>query len=210
MPIDRVIAFAVLAFLLIVVPGPSVLFVVGRAVTVGRRAALATVLGNAAGEYLQVLLVALGLGFVLQRSELAFTAVKLAGAAYLVWLGVDAIRRRRALADALTVPAPSGRAGRAAREGFVVGATNPKTTVFFAAILPQFVDPAWGPVPLQMLFLGLVFLAIAVVSDGAWALAAGSARRWLARSRRAREALNVGGGVVMIGLAVRLALVDRG
>jgi threonine/homoserine/homoserine lactone efflux protein len=209
MPLEHLITFAVLAFALIVVPGPSVLFVVGRALTVGRRAALATVLGNAAGEYLQLVLVALGLGLVVERSEVVFSIVKLVGAGYLVWLGIEAIRRRRALAEALATPAPSKRGRAAVREGFIVGATNPKTTIFFAAVLPQFVEPGRAPIPVQMLALGLVFLVIALASDSVWAFAAGTARDWLARSRRRRESLHVGSGLIMIGLAVKLAFSDR-
>lgn len=208
-PVDRLVTFAVLAFALIVIPGPSVLFVVGRALSVGRRAALATVLGNAAGEYLQLVLLAFGLGLVVERSELVFAVVKYVGAAYLVWLGLESLRKRKARAEALAVSAGPSGSWRAARDGFIVGATNPKTTIFFAAVLPQFVDPASGPVPVQMLLLGVIFLAIAVVSDSAWAFAAGTARRWLTRSRRLRESLNVGGGLIMIGLAVKLALSNR-
>lgn len=212
MSLEHAVAFALLAFAIIVVPGPSVLFVVGRALAVGRRAALATVLGNAAGEYLQLTLVAFGLGLVVERSELAFSVVKLLGAGYLVWLGVQTLRRGgRALEVAGPVPAvpAPGVAARAAREGFIVGATNPKTTVFFAAVLPQFVQPGAQPVALQMLVLGLLFVAIALVSDSLWALAAGTARTWLARSRRRRQALDVGSGSVMIGLGIALALSRR-
>jgi len=208
-PLGHVIGFALLAFALIVVPGPSVLFVIGRALSVGRRAALATVVGNASGVYLQVAAVALGLGFVLARSATVFTVVKLLGAAYLAWLGIDAIRKRRALANALATAVPATSRRRAMRDGFVVGATNPKAAVFFAAVLPQFVDPARGAVPLQMLLLGLVFVAIALVSDSAWALAAGTARRWLTRSPRRQEALSAGGGVIMVVLAIELALTGR-
>lgn len=108
MPVDHLVTFAVLAFVLNVVPGPSVLFVVGRALTVGRRAALATVLGNAAGEYLQLILLAFGLGLVVERSEAAFAVLKYAGAVYLLWLGVEPLRRRKVRADALTVPTAVG------------------------------------------------------------------------------------------------------
>lgn len=209
MPLDHLVTFALLAFVLIVIPGPSVLFVVGRALTVGRRAALATVVGNAAGEYLQLVLLAFGLGLIVQRSEIAFSVLKFAGAAYLVWLGVRSLRHREARADALTAVASPTNGRSAARAGFVVGVTNPKTTVFFAAILPQFVEPGAAPVPLQMLLLGLVFLSIAVISDGAWAFAAGTARMWLTRSRRLRGSLNVGGGLIMIGLAFKLAFTSR-
>ncbi len=213
MDAGKLLTFALLAFVLIVVPGPSVLFVIGRAVALGRRAALATVAGNAAGVYLQVVLVALGLGLVLERSAIVFTVVKLLGAAYLAWLGIAALRRRPLAAGRGPAGGPPARTGaprrRAFLDGLVVGATNPKATVFFAAVLPQFVAPSRGPVAPQMLLLGLLFVGIALVSDSAWAVAAGTARAWLARSARTQRALRVGGGVVMLGLAVELALTSR-
>ena len=202
-------AFALTAFLLIAVPGPSVLFVVSRGVALGRRAALATVAGNATGVYVQVLLVAAGLGVIVERSVLVFSAVKLAGAAYLVVLGVQAIRHRRALSGALDAPT-AGRPPRSLfRDGFVVGLANPKAIVFFAAILPQFVNPAGAPAGVQMAALGALFVAIALLSDGTWALLAGSARTWLARSPRRLELLGGAGGAVMVGLGVRLAVSGR-
>jgi threonine/homoserine/homoserine lactone efflux protein len=170
---------------------------------------VATVFGNAAGAYSQVLVVALGLGALIERSAALFTVVKLVGAAYIVFLGVQAIRHRRRLASVLdAATAPRG-TRRILREGFVVGATNPKAAVFMAAVLPQFTDPARGHVPLQLLVLGLVFVAIALISDSIWGLAAGYARTWLGRSPQRLEALGGIGGVVMIGLGVRLALVGR-
>ncbi|MDJ0767603.1 MAG: LysE family translocator [Ilumatobacter sp.] len=203
------VAFAALSFALIVVPGPSVMFVVGRAVALGRRAALLTVAGNAAGVYVQVLLVAVGLGAVVERSVAAFTIVKLFGAAYLVWLGVQAIRRRRHLAAA-SEPAGAGRTGRSVfRDGLVVGLANPKAIVFFAAILPQYVDRGGAPAPLQMAFLGVVFVAIALLSDGAWGLAAGTARNWFSGSPRRLERLGLAGGCTMIGLGIHLAVSGR-
>jgi threonine/homoserine/homoserine lactone efflux protein len=208
-PTSSLLAFSATAFALIVIPGPSVLFVISRGVALGRRAAVATVLGNAAGAYAQVVVVALGLGALIERSATLFTAVKLVGAAYVVYLGVQAIRHRERLArviDAAT--APRGRR-RILREGFVVGVTNPKAAVFMAAVLPQFTDPAMGHVPIQLLVLGLVFVAIALVSDSIWGLAAGSARAWLGRSPRRLEALGGIGGLVMIGLGVRLAVTGR-
>jgi threonine/homoserine/homoserine lactone efflux protein len=203
------LAFAVTAFALIVVPGPSVLFVISRGVALGGRAAVATVIGNAAGAYSQVVVVALGLGAVIERSAEVFTAVKLVGAVYVVYLGVQAIRHRRKLASVLdAAPQPRG-TRRIMREGYVVGITNPKAAVFMAAVLPQFTDPARGQVPLQLLVLGLVFVAIALVSDTTWGLAAGYARAWLGRSPQRLEALGGIGGLIMIGLGVRLALVGR-
>ena len=203
------LAFAVTAFALIVVPGPSVLFVISRGVALGGRAAVATVIGNAAGAYSQVVVVALGLGAIIESSAAVFTAVKLVGAVYVVYLGVQAIRHRRGLASVLdAATAPRG-TRRILREGYVVGVTNPKSAVFMAAVLPQFTDPAQGHVPLQLLVLGLIFVGIALVSDSIWGLSAGYARAWLGRSPRRLEALGGLGGIVMIGLGVRLALVGR-
>jgi threonine/homoserine/homoserine lactone efflux protein len=202
-------AFALAAAIIIVIPGPSVLFVISRGVVLGRRAALATVVGNCAGVYVQVAAVALGLGVVVERSAALYTAVKLAGAAYLVWLGVRTYVRRRSLAASLRGPVERTSDRRILREGFVVGVTNPKAAVFFAAILPQFTDPDLGHVPLQMLILGLVFTLIALVLDGIWALLAGTARDRLAASPRTLEAIGGAGGVVLVGLGVGLAVSGR-
>jgi len=205
----HLLGFALTAFVLIIVPGPSVLFVVGRALAFGRRPAVLTAVGNAVGVFGQVVVIALGLGTLLAHSIVVFDAVKLAGALYLVVLGVQAIRSSRRLAS-LAGEAPGARpAGRTLREGFVVGITNPKATVLFAAIAPQFVDPADGPVALQLLVLGLTAALIAVVCDSVWALASGTARDWLARSPRRLAALGGAGGLMMIGLGLRLAFVGR-
>jgi threonine/homoserine/homoserine lactone efflux protein len=208
--VDRLGAFALTAFALIVIPGPSVLFVVSRGVSLGRRAALATVVGNGIGVYLQVLLVAAGLGAVLERSALLFDAVRVAGAAYLVYLGVQAWRHRRSLAGVLDVGAMPRSMRRILREGFLVGVSNPKTALFLGAVLPQFVDPALGHVPLQLAGLGLIFVGIALVSDSTWGLAAGTARAWLGGSPDRLAALGGAGGLVTIGLGIRLALSGRG
>ena len=208
---DRLLAFALLALALIVVPGPSVLFIVSRALSVSRRAALATVLGNAGGEYVQAAGVALGLGVVLAQSEVVFTIVKLAGAGYLAYLGVQTIRKRRSLAVPPSESTLPYRDGRALRDGLIVGLTNPKTTIFFVAVLPQFVTRTESAVlvPVKMLLLGLIFVAIALVSDSAWALGASQARSWFVRSPRRLERLSAAGCCVMIGLAAGLALANR-
>lgn len=174
---------------MVVVPGPSVLFTISRALTVGRRDALLTVLGNAAGIYLQVVAVAVGLGAVVATSATAFTVVKLIGVAYLILLGVQAIRRRRRLSAAFhaAVPATPGRTTRVLFDGFVVGAFNPKSIVFLAAIIPQFVDHGAGTVTRQILLLGVLLPIIAVVCDSGWALAAGGARAWFAPAAQTRE-----------------------
>ncbi|MEU4762654.1 LysE family translocator [Actinosynnema sp. NPDC023794] len=206
---DRLLAFAAMSFLLIVIPGPSVLFVVGRALAQGRRAALITVLGNTLGAYALVVAVAFGVGTVVERSAVVFTTLKLAGAAYLVYLGVKAVRQRGALHATFTAGGPAQGGLRTLWEGFAVGVANPKTIVFFAAVLPQFVDRAQGHVILQMLLLGLVFNVIAVASDSVWGLAAATARAWFARSPRRLAMVGGAGGVAMIGLGVTVATTGR-
>ncbi|MFD3802950.1 LysE family translocator [Streptomyces sp. NPDC058611] len=206
---DRLLAFAAMSFLLIVIPGPSVLFVIGRALAQGRRAALTTVVGNTLGAYVLVVAVALGVGAVVERSVLVFTALKLVGAAYLVYLGVKAVRGRGSLQAALGGGGPAYGSLRTLGEGFVVGVANPKTIVFFAAVLPQFVDRGQGDVTAQMLLLGLVFNVIAVVSDSVWGVAAATSRTWFARSPRRLAAVGGVGGLTMIGLGVTVAVTGR-
>ncbi|MFI9023871.1 LysE family translocator [Streptomyces sp. NPDC053560] len=206
---DRLPAFALMSLLLIVVPGPSVLFVIGRALAQGRRAALTTVVGNTLGAYVLVVAVAFGIGAVVERSLLVFTALKLVGAAYLVYLGVKAVRQRRSLTAAFAGDGPAHGSLRTLGEGFAVGVANPKTVVFFAAVLPQFVDRGQGHVVAQMLLLGLVFNAIAVASDSVWGLGAAAARSWFARSPRRLAAVGGVGGLAMIGLGVTVAATGR-
>ena len=206
LPTGHLLAFTIAATVLIAIPGPSVLFTVSRALTIGRRGALLTVLGNGAGLYVQVLAVALGIGAVVARSAEVFTAVKVVGAAYLIWLGVHALRHRRT--PDLRQPVTAG-ARQVLREGFVVGVTNPKMIVFLAVALPGFVDPAAGHVPLQMLVLGLVVLAIALVSDGVWAVSAGTASEWFARSPDRIARVRGAGGLSLIGLGAGLAVTGR-
>jgi threonine/homoserine/homoserine lactone efflux protein len=207
-PLSNVLAFALASAVLIAVPGPSVLFVIGRSLALGRRGGLLSVLGNALGELLQIAVVALGLGVVLAQSIVLFTVVKFAGAAYLIYLGVQAIRQRAGRATAPGPPRPSS-VRQVLREGFIVGATNPKSVVFFVAVLPQFVDYPTGAISLQLATLGAVFLLIALVSDSAWALAAGTARQWFARSPRRISALGTTGGVMMVALGGTLALAGQ-
>jgi threonine/homoserine/homoserine lactone efflux protein len=204
MSTSHVLVFAALSLVMIVIPGPSVLFTIGRALTVGRREALLTVAGNATGAYLQVVAVALGIGAVVERSAAVFTVVKFVGAAYLVYLGVQAIRHRRRVTDALAGPVPRIGPVRALRDGIVVGFANPKTIVFLVVALPEFTA---GPV--QMLVLGALFPLIAVLCDSVWALAAGTARDWFARSPRRLAMIGGTGGLMMIGLGASLALTNR-
>ena len=207
-PLDALLAFAVLAFAIIVIPGPSVMFVVSRALAYGRRAALLTVMGNALGFYVQVLMVAIGLGALLERSIVAYNVVKFVGALYLVWLGVQTFRRRCELArmDDISDVRPHR---SVVLDGFGVGVSNPKTIVFFAAVLPQYVRPDGAPAGLQMAVLGLIFGLVALASDSVWGMAAGTARTWFARSPKRLERLGGAGGLAIAALGVRLAVSRR-
>jgi threonine/homoserine/homoserine lactone efflux protein len=202
-------AFAIASLVLIVIPGPGVLFVVGRALAHGRRTAMASVAGHAVGNWVVAVCVALGVGVIVQRSETVFTVIRLAGAAYLIWLGIQAFRHRDSLAGVLAAAAEPHGGVRAAREGFVVGITNPKAVILFAAVLPQFVDRPAGHVPAQMLILSAVSIVIGLTSDSCWGLAASSVRAWFARSPRRLGLVGGAGGLAMIGLGVTLAVTGR-
>jgi threonine/homoserine/homoserine lactone efflux protein len=210
-PANHVLAFAAVVSVLIAIPGPSVLFTVSRALTVGRRAALLTVIGNELGLCVQVVAVAFGVGAVVERSTQVITVVKLVGAVYVVFLGVQAIRHRRSMAEALAARVTPVRPLRAIRDGFAVGVANPKTIVFFVVGLPEFTTTAPGhlPVPAQMLILGALFPVIALVLDSVWAAVAGTARQWLVASPRRLALIGGTGGLVMIGLGVSIAATGR-
>jgi threonine/homoserine/homoserine lactone efflux protein len=208
-PTSHLLEFTVTAFVIIAIPGPSVLFTVSRAITLGRGAGVATVAGNTVGAFTQVVAVAFGIGPLVERSVAVFTVLKLAGAAYLVFLGVQAIRHRRSLAEALGATIERKTAARIMIDGFTVGVTNPKVIVFFAAMLPQFVDRQAGHIPVQIIVLGVIFAGIALISDSTWALAAGTIRAWIARSPRRLELIGGAGGLAMIGIGTRLALTGR-
>lgn len=202
-PIEHLVAFVLASIVLIVIPGPGVLFVVGRSIALGRRAGVLSVLGNSLGNIPALLLVAFGVGAIVASSVVAFTAIKIVGAVYLVYLGVQAIRHRRGRIE------QGGQAPASVftllRQGFFVGMTNPKTIAFFVAVLPQFVARDAGPIWLQLLMLGLIFQVLAVICDSMWALAAGTARTWFGRSPRRLSALSGTGGILMIGLGGALA-----
>ena len=208
-PTGHLLAFVATACVLIVVPGPSVAFIIGRALTLGRRAGLATVAGNATGVYLQVVALAFGIGTIVEDSVLVFTVIKLVGAAYLVFLGVQAVRHRRRLAQVLATTCEPRTTRRLWRDAFVVGVANPKTIVFFAAVLPEFVNRSAGQVPVQLLVLGAIFVAMALVSDGDLG---GRRRRGAGVAHTPPRRLElVGGlsGLAIIGIGVRLALAGR-
>jgi threonine/homoserine/homoserine lactone efflux protein len=205
-PTRHLLAFVLLSYLLILAPGPNVLFVVSRSLQLGRLSGIAAVVGGQGGVYVQVVAVAFGIGALVEQSVAIFMFIRLAGAAYLAFLGVQAIRHRKSLAGILEDRVRPAGTGRMLRDGFLVGVTNPKAIVFFAAVLPQFADRAEGHVPLQLLTLGAIFVGIALISDSMWAVAAGTARSWFARSPRRLELVGGASGLAMIGIGATLAL----
>jgi threonine/homoserine/homoserine lactone efflux protein len=202
----QVLAFGLAALIIIAIPGPSVLFVVGRALTYGRPVALSSVLGNTLGLACAMVLVALGLGAVVAESVVVFTVIKLVGAAYMVWLGIQALRHRRALHVEPDKRRPAIGLGTAVRQGFVVGISNPKGFIMFAAVLPQFVDRAAGHVTAQMLVLGTLAVVIGFLCDSLWGVLASQFRTWFDDSPARGRRLGSAGGVSMIGLGVALAV----
>jgi len=207
---SRLPEYIVAAMVIILAPGPSVLFVIARAIAWGRKTAVFTVAGNVTGAFALSTLVAVGLGPILQRSDLAYAAIQWGGGLYLMYLGFDAIRHRRVHAEDMRNQgdiAPG--IYRSMRDGFWVGALNPKGLVFYAAVLPQFVDRDKGSVALQLIFLGAIFSLLAFISDGSWGLLAGTARQWLATDPKRLEKLRATGGTVMIilGISVLIAAI---
>ncbi|SDE33637.1 LysE family translocator [Glycomyces harbinensis] len=203
------LAFLVASLILILIPGPSVMFVVGRAIAYGRRQAVLTAWGNALGTFCSSALVAVGLGALITESALAFAIVKYAGAAYLVYLGVKALRDRKGLMASPEDGADSPKRVLATMaEGFMVGLLNPKSILFFLAILPQFVNPAAGSATMQMLLLGGTFAVLCAACDSVWGLVASAAREAL-KKPRPRLILGRTGGTALIGLGIAAAAGER-
>lgn len=192
--------FAVAALALAVVPGPAVLYIVARSVDQGRLAGLVSAVGISMGSLVHVVAATIGLSSLLASSATAFTIVKYAGAAYLIFLGIRRLMTREQLEDEVArVPRPRR---RLFVDGVVVNVLNPKTALFFVAFLPQFVDPEAGVATLQILVLGLLFALIALCSDSVWALAAGTLGSWLRRSRWYLGVKRWVTGTVFVGLGL--------
>ena len=200
---SRLWEYLIATVLIILAPGPSVLFTIARAIAWGRVAAIATVIGNAFGMFLVSVLVAFGLGPLLQSSKLFYNGVQWAGGAYLIYLGFSAIAASRVDAQGMQKTEGSKPSFfTSLKNGFWVGVLNPKSIVFFAAILPQFVDQEKNNVTAQLLLLGAIFAAIAMLSDGSYGLLAGTVRSWLAGDVKRLIFMRRLGGVVMIGLGI--------
>ena len=200
---SRLWEYCIAAMIIILAPGPSVLFVIARAIAWGRATAVATVAGNVMGAFALSVVVAVGLGPILQRSDLAFISVQVLGGCYLIYLGISAIKHSQIHASDMASQGdirPSK--WKSMREGFWVGALNPKGIVFFAAILPQFVDRNAGNITSQLILMGAIFAVLAFFSDGSWGILAGTIRNWLATELRRLVRMRMAGGIVMITLGL--------
>ena len=196
--------FVLAAVTLLVIPGPSVLYVVGRSVARGRSAGVASVLGIHVGSLVHVTAAVIGLSSLLVASAVAFGVVKYAGAAYLVVIGIRRLLGRDG--ETAGTPVVAGDLRRDFRRGIVVNVLNPKTALFFLAFLPQFVDPSRGSATLQVLFLGVLFALLGLCSDGMYALVAGTFGDWLRRSRGYLGVQRYVSGAIFVGLGAVAAL----
>lgn len=201
---SRIGEYIIATIAIVLAPGPSVLFVIARAISWGRRVAVLTVLGNASGALTLSAVVALGFGPLLSRSDLLYAAVQWGGGLYLLYLGIDAWRKRASHAADMTAASDSSEPTlwHCVRDGFWVGALNPKGIVFFAAVLPPFVDKEQGHISQQLLFMGVIFAIVAFFLDSTWGLLAGTARNWLADDAKRLVFLRATGGIVIMILGI--------
>jgi threonine/homoserine/homoserine lactone efflux protein len=205
---SRLLPYLVTEFGLFMAPGPSVVFVVSRGVAFGRLAALIAVAGNTLGLISQLLVVVVILGGAFAHASAVPEVLKLAGAAWLIYLGIRTLADRRADdRDVLIAEARAGARGRLLRQGWVVGLTNPKGIVTFTAIAPQLIHRSGHIAVAPLAALGALAVLVAMICDGAWGLVAGNARAWLGRSERRRARLNVGGGLLMVAFGIGLAII---
>lgn len=206
-PVDVLGVFFVAAIALGLAPGPDNIFVLTQSALYGRLAGFVVTLGLCTGLIFHSAAVALGVAAIFQTSAIAFTLLKFAGAAYLVYLAVQAFRSGSSKINGNSAPERSLPALYV--RGIIMNVTNPKVAIFFLAFLPQFADPARGSVPLQILMFGGLFIIATILVFGGVALGAGSLGGYLKRSPSAQVWLNRLAGVVFVGLAVRLAIAER-
>ena len=198
-PIENVLTFIAFALVIIAIPGPSVMFAISRALVLGKRGAVLTVVGNGIGVFVQALAVSIGLGVLIQSNDLLMHIIRLTGAGFLIYLGITAIRHRRNGLD-LTTPVVTPRSSHILRESILVGLANPKTIVFFSAAFPQFVVSNDTPIVLQMVLLSVIFVVFGISGDAIYALSAGAARDWFAKSESRVVAMRTIGGIAMTTL----------
>jgi threonine/homoserine/homoserine lactone efflux protein len=199
-------AFLIAAFLLLVIPGPAVMYIVARGIHQGRLAGIVSALGVGAGSLVHVTAATVGLSALLVSSALAFSVVKYAGAAYLIYLGVRTLTQPGAVHQAAALdPAPLG---RIFSQGVLVNVLNPKTALFFLAFLPQFVDPTRGSVAGQTLTYGVIFTVMGICSDSVYGVLSGTIGGWLKRQARTFSTQRYIAGAVYLGLGLATAVAD--
>ena len=205
--VASLLGFIAASLIVLLLPGPGVLYVVARSAAQGRRAGLVSVLGLSAGALVHVAAATLGLSALLLTSATAFGLIKAVGAGYLIYLGLRMLLDRRP-AGRLAAPPPRDLA-RLFADGVIVSLFNPKIAVFFLAYLPQFVAPSGGPIPQQIFLLGILYVTLALVTDGAYALLAGGLRPWLGRQMSGGRLPRYLGGGVFVALGLNTALAER-
>jgi len=204
-PLQNIVTFIAFALVIIAIPGPSVMFAISRALVLGKRGAVLTVVGNGIGVFGQALAVSIGLGVLIQSNDVLMHVIRLAGAAFLMYLGITAIRHRRDGLD-LSAPATVPTSSHILRESIVVGLSNPKTIVFFSAAFPQFVVSGGSPIVWQMIELSIIFVVFGISGDAIYALSAGAARDWFAQSPSRVVTMRTIGGIAMTTLGLITAL----
>jgi threonine/homoserine/homoserine lactone efflux protein len=204
-PLQNIVTFIAFALVIIAIPGPSVMFAISRALVLGKRGAVLTVVGNGIGVFGQALAVSIGLGVLIQSNDVLMHVIRLAGAAFLMYLGITAIRHRRDGLD-LSAPATVPTSSHILRESIVVGLSNPKTIVFFSAAFPQFVVSGGSPIVWQMIELSVIFVVFGISGDAIYALSAGAARDWFAQSPSRVVTMRTIGGIAMTTLGLITAL----
>ena len=204
-PLQNIVTFIAFALVIIAIPGPSVMFAISRALVLGKRGAVLTVVGNGIGVFGQALAVSIGLGVLIQSNDVLMHVIRLAGAAFLMYLGITAIRHRRDGLD-LSAPATVPTSSHILRESIVVGLSNPKTIVFFSAAFPQFVVSDGSPIVWQMIELSVIFVVFGISGDAIYALSAGAARDWFAQSPSRVVTMRTIGGIAMTTLGLITAI----
>ena len=202
------LGFVSASLVILLSPGPGVAYVTARSLSQGRKAGLISALGLSAGAFIHVLAAIVGLSSILLASATAFMAVKFAGAAYLIYLGVRMILARPAKAATAEVSEPAP-LSRLFADGVAVSVLNPKIAIFFLAFLPQFIEADGAPVALQILFLGTIYCALSVITDGGYALLAANVREWIGGKLRLKTMSRVLNGGVFIALGIQTALAER-
>ena len=207
-PVHSLLLFISAALVLLVIPGPAVFYILGHSIGHGRKAGIVSALGIGVGSIFHTAAAAVGLSALLLSSAVAFGTVKYLGAAYLIYLGIQKLRRDES--TDLSAGAPQVKLSRVFAQGIVVNILNPKAALFFFAFLPQFVEPSRGHVAAQVLFLGALFAALGVASDTVWALSAGTVAQWFRRNVRARRSQRYVSGGMLISLGVATAFAGPG